>query len=326
MTGLAAKVFTDTWKQQFSTPSNIYDFGQMICRTIQKCSAEEDPTVSKIQNLVLNPARNLLCLYTLQDNFSKFCETPVMSKGLQAIKNTCDVLPIFSAINLIESASLEYIPYVKVPVTFIQSTHSLYDSVGAASPSGSLNRLNKLEAKSAVVKKFLEQLTIVDNALQSRDPSKGNSLYEACRKLEELIPATDRAVDSKARNSLGILHRMILNSEDINKNLTVDEISKLKKILDECIDQGCEPQALQNISEKFKVYLDTVDYASNTKTLLEVLKAAISWILGASSMLNLFFAGFAISGAALLSLELCSFIVRLVISAYKSYLSNLSTF
>lgn len=323
MPGLATRVFYDTCKQQIGTPSTIYDLGQMTCRTIQKCSAEENPTVSKIQNLILNPARNLLGIYKFQDNLFKLWEAPVLSKGLQAIKNTCDVLPIFSAIDLIESTSLEYVPYIKVPINFIQSSHSLYDSIWTASPSVSLNRLNNSEKKNAIVKNILEQLTIVNETLQSKDPSREQCLYKASRELEELIPVTGQLIDSKPQESLGVLNRMILNSEEINKNLTTVEIAKLKKILNECMDEGCDTQALQNISEKFKVYLDAIDDATGTKTLLEVLKAAISWILGASSMLNLFFAGFVIPGTTLFCLELCSFIVRFAISTYKSYLSNL---
>ena len=294
MTGLATKVFYDSCKQQIGTPSSIYDSGRMACRIIQKCSSEENPTTSKIQDLILNPARNLLGIYAFQDNLFKFWEAPALSNGLQAIKNTCDVLPIFSAINLIESASLEYVPYIKIPINFIQSSYSLYNSISTTSPSASLNRLDKSEGKKTVVKNLLEQLTIVNDTLQVQDPSKENCLYEACRKLEEVIPEASQLVDSKPQKSLGILNRMILNSEEINKKLTKDEISKLEKILNECMNQGCDTQALQNISEKFKVYLDAVDHADGTKTLLEALKAAISWILGASPVLNLFFAGFTI--------------------------------
>lgn len=289
MTILAMRVFYDTCKQQIGTPSTIYDLGQMTCRTIQKCSVEDNPTVSNIQNLILNPARNLLGIHTFQDNLFKFWEAPVLSKGLQVIKNTCDVLPIYSGINLIESTSLEYISYIKIPISFVQSTLSLYDSVWAVFPSVSLNRLNRSDRKKDIVKNLLEQLTIVNDTLQSRDLSKENCLYQACQKLEELIPATEKVADSKSQESLGILNRMILNSKDINKNLTTDEISKLKKILNEWLKQGYDSQALQNISEEFKVYLDAIDCASDTKTLLEVLKSAISWILEASSMLNLFF-------------------------------------
>lgn len=323
MSGLATRVFYDTCKQQIGTPSTIYDLGQMTCRTIQKCSAEENPTVSKIQNLILNPARNLLGIYNFQDNLFKLWEAPVLSKGLQTIKNTCDVLPIFSAINLIESTSLEYVPYIKIPINFIQSSYSLYDSIWTASPSVSLNRLDKSEKKNAAVKNILEQLTIVNETLQSKDPSTEQCLYKACQELEELIPVTGQLIDSKPHKSLGILNRMILNSEEINKNLTTVEVTKLKKILNECINQGCDTRALENISENFKIYLDAVDHATDAKTLLEVLKAAISWILGASSMLNLFFAGLSIPGTTLFCLELCSFIVRFAISTYKSYLSNL---
>lgn len=323
MSGLATRVFYDTCKQQIGTPSTIYDLGQMTCRTIQKCSAEDNPTVSKIQDLILNPARNLLGIYRFQDNLFKLWEDPILSKGLQAIKNTCDVLPILSAINLIESTSLDYVPYIKIPINFIQSSHSLYDSIWAASPSVSLNRLDKSEEKNAAVKNILEKLTIVNETLQSKDPSTEQCLYKACRELEELIPAAGQLIDSKPQESLGILNRMILNSEEINENLTKVEIAKLKKILNECINQGCDTKALQNVSEKFKGYLDAVDQAADTKTLLEVLKAAISWILGASSMLNLFFAGCSIPATTLFCLELCSFIVRFAISTYKSYLSNL---
>lgn len=321
MSGLATRVFYDTCKQQIGTPSTIYDLGQITCRTIQKCSAEENPTVFKIQNLILNPARNLLGIYSFQDNLFKLWEAPVLSQGLQAIKNTCDVLPIFSAINLIESTSLEYVPFIKIPINFFQSSHSLHDSICIALPSGRFNRLDKAEKKNAAIKNILEQLTIVDETLQSKDPATEQRLYKACRELEELIPAT--LADSKPQKILGVLNRMLLNSEEINKKLTTVEIAKLKKILKECMNQGCDDQALQNISEKFKVYLDSVDHAAEAKTLLEVLKAAISWILGASSMLNLFFAGFAIPGTTLFCLELCSFIVRLAISTYKNYLSNL---
>lgn len=323
MTAFTAKVFYDTCKQQVGTPSTIYDLGQITCRTIQKFSREENSTADKIQNLILNPARNLLGIYTFQDNLFKFWEAPALSKGLQTIKNTCDVLPIFVAINLIESASLEYVSYIKTPINFIQSSYSLYESVSAASPSVSLSRSNELDRKKAAVKNLLEQLTIVNDTLQARDPSKENCLYKACQKLEVLISATDELVNLEPQKSFGILNRMILNSKEINKNLTAHEILKLKEILNKHIKQGSDSQALQNISEEFKLYLDTVNCISDNKTLLEVLKTAISWILGFSSILSLFFSGFNIPGTTFFCLELCSFIVRLSISTYNSYLNNL---
>lgn len=314
-----------TWKEQLSTPSKIHELGQLTCRTIQKCCEEEDPTVSKIQNLILNPARNLLGIYNLQENLFKLWELPSLSQGLQTVKNTCDALPIFSAINLIGSTSLEYVPYIKTPVSFIQSSCSLKSSIEAILPSAKINQTNKLNKKNLLIKDLLSHLITVNRALQNDESTalSQNKLYDACRNLQQLIPQIGESADSNSNQALGILNRMIIDSDNINKNLNSSEISKLKEILRKSMEEGYSLEALNKIPDEFKTHLDTVRDISNTKSLLELLKCAISWLLGASGMLNLFFLGASIPGTILFSLEICSFVVRLAISFYKNYLTNM---
>lgn len=325
MSGITLNALYDTCKQQINTPSNIYDFGQLACRTIQKCCEEEDPTVSKIQNLILKPACNLLGICYLQDNLFKLLELPSVSQGLQTVKRICDALPIFSAINLIGSTPLEYVSYIKIPISFIQSSCSLKSSIEAVLPAAKMKQTDELNKKNIVIRNLLDELITVDSALQKKNsPSPTqNKLYEACRNLEQLIPHISESADSNPHETLGILNRMILNSNDIAKNLNSSEISKLKEILRQSVEEGYSLEALNKIPGEFKTHLDTVDDISSTKSLLEVLKCAISWLLGASGMLNFFFLGAGIPEAVLFSLEICSFIVRLTISFYKNYLTNM---
>lgn len=314
-----------TWKEQLNTPSTIHDLGQLTCRTIQKCCNEEDPTVSKIQDLILNPARNLLGIYNLQNNLFKLWELPSLLQGLQTVKNTCDALPIFSAINLIGSTSLGYIPYIKTPINFIQSSYSLKASIEAVLPSAQIKQTDKLNKKNIVIRNLLDELIRVDNTLQNKEGSSlsQSKLYEACQNLQQLIPQIDKSRDSSPNEALGILNRLIINSDDINKNLNSSEISKLKEILRQSIEEGYSSKALNKIGDEFKTHLNNVDDISSTKSLLELLKCAISWLLGASGILNFFFLGVGIPGTVLFSLEICSFVVRLTISFYKNYLNNM---
>ena len=319
MSGPAGIALYNTWKEQISTPGKIYELGKISCRSIQKYYGEEISTVSKIQQLILDPARNLLGIYNLQENLFKLWELPSISQVLQAIKNACDAFPIFSSINLVESNALSYVPYVKTPISFIQSSHSLKSSVEALYSSNESNQTKKLNA----IQNLLDQLKTVDGALQNGIGSDGNSLYEACRNLERLMPKIDESADSDQHEVLGVLNRMILNSSEINKNLSTSEISKLKEIIGQSMEKEYSLETLNIISDQFRTYLNSYHNKSDTKSLLEVLKCAISWILNASGMLKLFFLGFGLSATALFSLEICSFIIRLSISFYKNYLINM---
>lgn len=321
MSAIAINALYDTCKQQVNTPGNIYELGDLSCRTIKKYCGEEIPTVSKIQSIILNPARNLLGIYNLQNNLFKIWELPSLSQGLQTIKNTCDALPIFSAISLVESSRLNYVPYIKTPISFIQSSWSLKSSLETICSSDKSSQTKKLNAIQAL----LDQLKTVDSELQNLEGASSNQyvLYKACRDLEQLIPQIDKSLNPDPHEALGILDRMILNSSEINKNLSLAEISKLKEIIGKFMQEKYSVENLDAISDQFKVYLNSYDNKSYTKSLLEVLKCAISWILNASGMLKLFSLGFGISGTAVFSLEICSFIIRLAISFYKNYLINM---
>lgn len=319
MSGPAGIALYNTWKEQISTPGKIYELGKISCRSIEKYYGEEISTVSKIQKIILDPARNLLGIYNLQENLFKLWELPSISQVLQAMKNACDALPVFSSINLVESATLNYIPYVKTPISFIQSSQSLKSSVEAMYSSSESNQTKKLNT----IQNILDELKRVDGALQNGMGSDGNSLYEGCRNLERLTLKIDDSADSDQHEALGVLNRMILNSNEINTNLSTSEISKLKEIIEQSMEKEYSLETLNTISDQFKTYLQSYSYKSETKSLLEVLKCAISWILNASGMLQLFFLGFGLSGTALFSLEICSFVIRLSISFYKNYLINM---
>lgn len=323
MSGIAINALYDTCKQQVGTPGNIYELGQISCRSIEKYCGDEIPTVSKIQKIILKPAYNLLGIYNFQENLFKLWELPSFTQGLQTIKNTCDALPIFSSINLVESSTLKYIPYIKTPVSFIQSSCSLTSSLQAICSSPKTDQTKKLNT----IQNLLNQLKTVNNILERGVGFDETSFYEACRNLERLIPEVDEYADSNQHQILGVLNRMILNSGEINKNLRASEIAKFKEIISQCLDKEHKLETLDNtldaISDQFKTYLETYNNKSGTKSLLEVLKSVISWILNASSMLKLFFLGFGLPATALFSLEICSFIIRLSISFYKNYLINM---
>lgn len=309
----------NTWKEQISTPGKIYELGKISCRSIEKYYGEEIPIVSKIQKVILDPARNLLGIYNLQENLIKLWELPSISQVLETMKNACDALPIFSSINLVESAALNYIPYVKTPISFIQSSQSLKSSVEAMCSSSKSSQRKKLNA----IQNLLDELKRVDDALQNGMGSDGNSLYEACRKLERLTLKIDDSADSDQHEALGVLNRMILNSSEINTNLSTSEISKFKEIIEQSKEKEYSIETLNTISDQFKTYLQSYSYKSETKSLLELLKCSISWIVNFSGMLQLYFLGVGLTATALFSLEICSFIIRLSISFYKNYLMNM---
>lgn len=320
MSGPAAIALYNTWKEQISTPGKIFELGTISCRSIQKYCGEEVSTVSKIQQIILDPARNLLRIYKLQENLFKLCELPSVSQVLESVKDACEALPVFSSIDLVESGPLNYVPYIKTPISFILSSQSLKSSVEAIYSSDKSNQTEKLNA----IENLLQQLKTVDGILRNNSINPdGNSLYEACEKLERLMPKVKESADSDQHEILGVLNRMILNSDEIKEHLSSSEISKLQEIIEKSMEKEYSLETLDAISDQFKIYLNSYDKISDTKSLLEVLKCAINWIRSASGMLKLFFLGFGLSGTALFSLEICSFIIRLAISFYKNYLINM---
>lgn len=312
----------NTCKQQISVPSNIYDLGQITCRIVQTYFGEVNSTISKIQSLILKPAHNLLKICKFEENLFNLWELPSFSQGLLVVKSGCDALPILSAINLIGSTSLQHIPYIKTPVALIQSSCALKSSLKAISSSAKISQTNKLDEKNTIVQGIVNSLQKIDSSLQKCDQQA--ELYKACRTLEKLIPQISESVDSDPSKNLEMFNKIILNSKDINKKFSSSEISKLKEMLNEIIKKGGDLTLLNKIPDQFKAHLDTVVRESDTKSLLEVLKCAINWILGASNMINLFFIGGSIPVTALLSLEVCSFIVRLAILFYKNHLASIS--